>query len=85
MGYTRTTFWRLFEAHCDVSPQVVYKKVRIKKLLRFLENNPECKSIEAARAIHLQSGNSLYQFCKKHIGCTPTELRKIVSENGRIK
>ncbi|TVQ03171.1 MAG: AraC family transcriptional regulator [Balneolaceae bacterium] len=81
MGYTRITFWRLFEAHSDATPQEIITKVKIKKLLQYLENNPDCKSKEAARAIHLQSGNSLYQYVKKHIGCTPTELRKRVREN----
>ncbi len=77
MGYSRTLFWKAFDSHFKVTPRSKYIKKKMEVLCIFFNENSECKNREAAEVIHLNNGDALYKFVKRHFGCSTTELRII--------
>lgn len=76
MGYSIGYFWRKFYAAIGVPPREAYIEKKKSVLINYLKKNPDCKSMEAAKKIHLADGNSLLQFVKRHFGCRPTDLKE---------
>lgn len=78
MGYSKSHFWRKFDACFDTSPQRVFIEKKKSVLVSFMRRGNDFRFKESAQEIHLPNGNSLHQFVKKHFGCTPTELKERV-------
>lgn len=59
MGYSRTEFWKKYDAVFLKSPQGTYIDKKKEVLLKCISNNKEIKNRELAHKIHLKDGNSL--------------------------
>lgn len=81
MGYSREYFWRKFYSEFGIPPKEAFIERKKRVLINFLKKNQTCKSMEAAKIIHLADGNSLLQFVKKHFGCRPTDLKVRIRKN----
>lgn len=76
MGYSRTVFWKRYDAVFLKSPQDTYIEKKKEVLLRCISMKKEFKNRELAHKIHLNDGNSLYQFVRYHLKTTPSKLKK---------
>lgn len=83
MGYSYQAFWKKFVTHFEEKPETVLIRKKKMVLIVFFKENRDCSCSRAAKKIHLQDGNGLWQFVKREFGCTPTELKNRVREKTR--
>jgi hypothetical protein len=79
----RKTFWRNYRAVEKESPYEAFTRKRKKRLIEYVQKNPECRSSDAAQRIHLSDGNALYQFCMTHFNISFTELKARIHDGHR--
>lgn len=84
MGYSKSYFWRKFEALFRQTPQSVFIDQRKEALIKFIKTHKDCTCTRAAKQIHLTDGNGLYQFVTRNFDCTPTELMEKIWNGEKI-
>ncbi len=79
MGYKcPKRFARMFLRHYETRPQKILESVRIKSIIRQLREG-QWSNFEIARAHGIADEIALNKFINYHLGCSPTDLKRLSS------
>ncbi|MEO1023014.1 MAG: helix-turn-helix domain-containing protein [Bacteroidota bacterium] len=77
MGYQeREKFSLHFREVFGQRPKEVFIEVKLEEITRYLRDYPSEKNYCVALEFGFKDEKELYKFIKRHLKCTPTELRK---------
>lgn len=69
-------FSRVFRNHFGERPKEVITKVKIEKIKECIAKSPDDIFYCIAKELGFIDDQALYKFTKRHLGMSPTELRK---------
>ncbi len=80
MGYEEESlFRRHFKKAFEKEPKKVLTSIRLERITRDLRQN-QCSCFEVARKYGLPDDNALNGWLKRHMSCTPTQVKTMSKE-----